>query len=82
VPRRPDPLDGKRQVIERCRPITGGILHGQACDAGRHTACDAVSHFVRLNAVTRRKVGIHRQVDRGGNLGDMGQAPFTRDGDV
>ena len=64
LPRCADTLDRERQVVERLLRISGAVLDRESRDTGRHAACDAVGHLVRLNAVARRKIGTDRHVYR------------------
>ena len=80
--RRLDALDRDRQIVQRRRPGAGGILDRQSGDPARHTSSDAVRHVGRFPAISRREVGVDRQIDCAGNLGDVGQDPITGDGDI
>jgi hypothetical protein len=80
--RRPDALDRKRQFVEWPRRFASGILDRQSGDPGRHASGDAFCHVRRLHPITRREVGIDQKIDRGGNFGNVRQAPIAGDGDI
>ena len=76
--RRTDALDRMTEIVEGLARIAGGVLDREPGDAGRDAAPDILGDRFRLMRVARLEIGIHRQVGRRDDLGDMGERVVER----
>jgi hypothetical protein len=66
------------EVVERLCPVAGGILDGEAGDASRDAAANIVRDAVGIVGIAGFEIGIHRQVCRRHDVGDMAEHGIAR----
>ncbi len=81
-PRCRDALDREGLIVERLVLVAARILDRQPGDAGRDAALHVGRDPFRLMGVARLEVGVHRQLGRGDDLGDVAERHVDGDGPV
>ena len=81
-PRCRDTLDREGLIVERLVLVAARILDRQPGDAGRDAALHVGRDAFRLMGVARLEIGVHRQLGRGDDLGDVAERHVDGDGPV